>query len=1510
MRKTRSSIILFMLILIIPVIADINPSTVTPITNTSNPFYDHSIIADVGNDGVDTNLVLSMTRFINGQSMSILNSYNNALHQEQLDLSSYQIPGWTLFSIEINASDINATAERKTFNINPNDAIKIENNTGLITDALYQEFYNQPHDGKLENYSLTYRSPEYEATLGHAYLVVRSNFSDKQTNVTGWVTPFSQTAFYQVITHDCSPDGAIMNASTFYYVVIDGTNMIGQYLPFPVDEWVFNSIWWEARYPYAGLQTGYHLRDVAPPNDWDVYDAGQIREAELNYTYTPWNKTENAPLTYATAEQIALTGNGTSLSGTSWSFTSNDDMALINFQSNQSITIDYNITLQYKKESTASTIWNVINSGDQVYWNVSMILDFPVASGTTTYFANVSIPSDWTPIGLYNSTSIDYGHFTKIGSLVYCTDLTNGTWILTNTADNYVTAIDLSDSSTGIPILDKVSILTDVDIDVSVEDGIGTPQESGMTNLTIWYGGVVTYTPANVSVSGGLTNYLWNIDSIADYNGTYSIEVFWSNGLEAGYLVTEVFVFYSTTLVADDYSISAYADTSSAFSIGVDFDCIFPFLGIDDSLSDVTYSFGAIINATMDDQGNGRWTKDIDTTGMSSCIHLLYIYAEGYALENQSLIIAIDLTYETKPINWTWLQGNDISYLESTNLTVSYVDVNDIRIPGAWVNVTFESHTYNLTWDGIAEVYWIELHGENFTGVPGIISLNVSAWKIGYAPQYNDTLTISVSSETGVVFSVDWNPTDRNITYIEQITITVTYNFNSVPISDAWVRVTFVGYPLVNMTYNPLSEQWEVTLDGSDYLGTTTLTVRASRDGYDQGQETQTLYVTEDIPSLENSWTSSAATTDYATDAPLAMTVRDSIGTIISDAILYITVNGIETVYAVGEYSVNIAPPQTAGIYQVNVTMVRYGYETTTVFLTLSVRATTTISIDALDQEYEQWNLTVTVTYSDSLYSTPITGANVVMTLDGVDYTLAYSAGVYSIEILLDLTPGTYTVAIAASAPLANSASDTFSLLVQGKRSVNLELTSEGDPSIEGQIVSLIATLRYNDTGTPVVGQDIYFVVRITFVNGTQLVRDDSSQYDSTNTNGIATWNFEIPSGSIESIQAEAYYHGSRLLWSAEKAITVGAGTNPLLILFNFFFMDNIGRLILISFVVLGIVAATYNRKIKPKKRAARSSLDNQLQMFVDLESLRHFMAVYLDRGTCVFYHPFTDERIQPDLISGFIAAITSVYGEIKGDGVRGTLEEIQYHGLRLNSYSGDKIIGILILEGEMTPLLKDRLQFFVELFENQYERDLDGWTGLIDCFDPEWVVSTLNSAFNYSWLLPHRFGPTQKVSKTEARILDYIAAVRDERGEFFIRNLLTPLSEMLEESEAKILDRLLALQDKGAIVPVGVQTVLQRQGMGLSNGEPTEIMEGPSTEESEEDMEPVPEDEITEEEPEDIEEEKEEEPTHDKDVDIEPPPSESEKEIDPMEAFVKDVESLLTAKKDEEPKKDNTTEE
>jgi DNA-binding Lrp family transcriptional regulator len=136
-------------------------------------------------------------------------------------------------------------------------------------------------------------------------------------------------------------------------------------------------------------------------------------------------------------------------------------------------------------------------------------------------------------------------------------------------------------------------------------------------------------------------------------------------------------------------------------------------------------------------------------------------------------------------------------------------------------------------------------------------------------------------------------------------------------------------------------------------------------------------------------------------------------------------------------------------------------------------------------------------------------------------------------------------------------------------------------------------------------------------------------------------------------------------------------------------------------------------------------------------------------------------------------------------------------------------------------------------------------------------------------------------VSKDDAKILDYIGAVRDDRSEFYIKDLVAPLSEMLDRSPAQVLDRLLLLEDKGIIVPIGIQTILQRQGLALVNG----AEEFPASVESE----PVEELEY---------EEMEADP-------VEEPTDEEKTDIDPMEAFVQDVESLLEKEAKDEDKPD-----
>jgi hypothetical protein len=246
-----------------------------------------------------------------------------------------------------------------------------------------------------------------------------------------------------------------------------------------------------------------------------------------------------------------------------------------------------------------------------------------------------------------------------------------------------------------------------------------------------------------------------------------------------------------------------------------------------------------------------------------------------------------------------------------------------------------------------------------------------------------------------------------------------------------------------------------------------------------------------------------------------------------------------------------------------------------------------------------------------------------------------------------------YTIYVSASAEFAVDGANQAGITVRPKDVVNLAVTFDGD-LVAGQFMEVLATLTDNATNTPISGETIRFEITVFFDNGTVAVYNAGTLTDTTNTVGVASVGFEVPFGNVDRLTARAIFDGTRTKWSTEVTEEASVTVSPLSLLLAFF-MSDIGILMIISIALVGIVAAGYNKAVKPKKKATKAGLENQLQMFRDLETVQHFMAVYLDRGTCVFYHPFAEDRIQPDLISGFIAAITSVYGEIKGDGVRGT---------------------------------------------------------------------------------------------------------------------------------------------------------------------------------------------------------------------------------------------------------------
>jgi hypothetical protein len=1467
----------------------------TALQDSRTPFLGRSsnIVSSAQNTGNDLLAVANMSRTFTGLTLNISNSYQNLNHIGTLDLNKYSVPGWTLSNVTIDADAFEAIAERERLNVVPNDHIIIVNSTGLVTDVLYQQFYGQPYDGKLENYTILCRVDYYlPGTLGYAYMVVRSDYADPSTNETSWISPFVQGVTDTYYTQDTSGDNAILNASTPYYALIDGQAMNGYHS----GTWFFNQISWASSNTLLGLDTGYHLRG----DTWYHYIGTGRQEAALNYTYTPWNRSANAPLMFSGPSSVSLLANGTPLYGNTWNFENSGGLSSLVFASNQSVSISYSITVWYRKDIWSSTMWSIKNSGDSVDWNITTDVEYPSLSNIGEQLLRMAKPSDWSPTGLYNSTnpSVDYGTYASHGTYVVCSSMTNGTWTLTSTAFNYLTNIQA-------PSLIRVDSV--VSINLTIQDSLNNPATSGSTNLTIHHEGVAMWTPPNKTVTTGSVTYSSNIGTWVTSNGTHTIEAFWTNGYEAGYLTEDMLVYYPTSLVAASTQIAALIYTGGSFEVRVDFTDTFASTELTATYAELVYSYDLGANVSLNDLGNGTWTADISTAGRTAGQHTVQVYAEGYGIENQTLVIDVSLTYKSLPLSagWSGTQGNSITYLQSTHLSVEYNFANGTAIQGATVNATDGTTTWPMHWDPVGMNYTIQFNGADFTGLPKTVGLTVTAWKSGHESQAESSLQLIVSDETGTSLSAAVLPTDLSMTYAETLRITANYSYGGSPIVSGIVQVEFNGSYSVLLQYNGSTHLWYVEIPASDVgLGTWSLNISADANGYVSQSTLRNLSVLEDIPTLEASWTDLQATTDYATNITLNVIAEDSLGNPILDADMSVTLlSSTLTMVHLGNglYSVIIQPEAIRGTHPVVVTLDELGYAVTSLDLNLTILATTELVSAPQFQEYETEQLEIGIQYLDSYHDTPIDWGTVNLAIESSTFSGVWNGSMFVISFPLDYPVGYHSAMITASASGVNNATYGITVQVLQKSYVYLELRYIGD-SAEGNQISIEAVLRQNVTDAVIPYANINFEMTVLYDNGTTQLFIGQ---DSTNEQGVASITFQIPSGTesrITSIGVTATYDGPKRVWDTSKSFVIPVHLGALPQFMNWLFNED-GRYVIILLGIAAVGAYGYNTRVKPKKRARKTALETQLKNFNDLKSIQHFMAVYLNRGTCVFYHPFREGRIQADLISGFISAVTSVYGEIKGNGVQGSLEEIHYHGLRLNSYNGKYVLGILILDEEISQLMRDRLQFFVELFENEYESHLEGWTGLTDCFDPEWIVTNLVSTFGYSWALPHTIRIADKLSGEEKKVINYIKASLGDKREFLIEDYVAPIAELLHMTKAEALDVLLRMEEYEIFAPISIQTVLQRQGMGMvataeDIGELGEIPveSTPEPQESTEESEPTPE----EAEPEVSQAEVEEEPS-------EAPPEtqaeepEEKKEVDAKDAFVAEVESLLKKEKNKE---------
>ncbi|TFH04018.1 MAG: hypothetical protein E4H14_15615, partial [Candidatus Thorarchaeota archaeon] len=772
-------------------------------SNFSQP-YDNRLISSANDNGNDIGSTMIYSREIQGLNFGIMNTFSDTTsHLESIDFAGYHIAGWSLYEVLIAPSRIVALSEHEIVGNTSspsNLGFRIyEHDTDLYYDSLTQGFYNMGHDGKLLNISILYDSHSYDpSNHNYAYLDIRTDYQDGSTNMVSSVQldNVGLTSTWANVT-----ESTILNADTTYYAVMNGSTLLDFSSSYPEIRWFYEDA--------AGtFLTRVHNTDGDKWTDRPF-------EAMMKYTYIPWNITSDLALEYQNPQAIALQGNSSSLSGSEWLFSSTSNVSTIEFSTNQSVSIEYDLTLRYKQDVTSTATWYAGTSGSDVAWNITSILDYPALSGTQDKNLTLVLPSDWTAIHLINITSPTqyYDHFTQVGSNVECSLLADETWILECTSPNYLQSLLKFDTSDDSAITDKVSVSVTMDINGTIESALSVPVTNGEASLRVFYQTSVEYSE-NSSVTAGKSYHQWDIATDSSSNGLHTIDLSWTNGTEVGYRTSDVIVFYETNLVADDYVIDDF--TEDTFYIGIDFTQVFPVGGIDAAAADVTYSFGVVVNQSLTDQSNGRWDASVSTASMSPGTYTLTVYAEGYALENQSLTVEVTLIHETQALTILWSNTNEISYVESTTLSVAYNRVGGSPVTSANVNVTIGTTTWILDWDSGSGTYKRIFYGNEVDPGFGSHSLTIEAGRVGYEPQSDTTETLDISEESTTI-GIQWSGSN-SITYVESVTLYVDYQMsNATAIPGATVEVT-IDSDIFVMNWNDTSKRYWYQFNGNDLL--------------------------------------------------------------------------------------------------------------------------------------------------------------------------------------------------------------------------------------------------------------------------------------------------------------------------------------------------------------------------------------------------------------------------------------------------------------------------------------------------------------------------------------------------------------------------------------------------------------------------------------------------------------------------------------------------------------------
>jgi len=417
------------------------------------------------------------------------------------------------------------------------------------------------------------------------------------------------------------------------------------------------------------------------------------------------------------------------------------------------------------------------------------------------------------------------------------------------------------------------------------------------------------------------------------------------------------------------------------------------------------------------------------------------------------------------------------------------------------------------------------------------------------------------------------------------------------------------------------------------------------------------------------------------------------------------------------------------------------------------------------------------------------------------------------------LTIGRYTFNLTTSRTNYEDTSFIFNLTIIERYLVNLTIVYQPTEVNAGNDFSIVIKAEfYNGTDwIPLNGSDITITP---FFNG---IASPALNPVTTNITGEAV--FEQITINIDAnrmnltiqLQGKYYHQGHTIYVSDINVIPLDPGLP---------FEDLLTYIIIIGAVLavaLGSIA-TYRGVIVPKKKEKQRILTEVKTIFDDAINLEHILVLYKGTGTCIFFKSYGSEQIDPELIGGFLSAVSSFGKEMA---TQAALNEITYGDKMLLLADGYLIRVALVLGKKASLILRRHLKEFITSFEKTYVDVLPNWRGQLKYFRNAGLI--VDDLLNTSIILPHQisydFSSVKDLKNPHSKdVLKVAQSCCDEaeREFFFIATLLKEASEMTNKDTAEIFMGIKELRDKKILIPIEISAIeaqpISQQELNLIN--------------------------------------------------------------------------------------------